>query len=75
MKRRRKVPTAKCEVIDIPRRWWQSKRVRLRCSCGWESPETWPARPMIEIVYTMRFTMRAIAEVHWGSKDHSNGSE
>lgn len=58
------------ELIDVPRRWWQMKQVRLRCSCGWESEETWPAKPTPEIAYTLRWTMRVAAEQHWASRDH-----
>lgn len=58
------------ELIDVPRRWWQMKQVRLRCACGWESEQTWPAKPMVEVAYTLRWTMRVFAEQHWDSEDH-----
>ena len=66
----RRKPVSSIVAVDVPRRWWQAKQIRLRCSCGWESPETWPARPPVEIAYSMRITMRALAEVHWGSAEH-----
>ena len=67
---RRRRQEATCEPVPVPRRWWQRRQVRLRCSCGWVSPETWPANPQPEIAYTLRLTMRVIAQAHWISDDH-----
>ncbi len=63
---------ARIEVVEVARRWWQRREVRLRCSCGWESPQTWPARPMVELAFVDRMTQRTFAELHFDSREHTD---
>ena len=52
--------TAKTE----PRRWWQSRKFRLVCPCGWVSENTYYEKAPEELWFTIRWLMRYDYESH-----------
>lgn len=71
---KRKEPVAVIETEPVARRWWQPRKIRLVCTCGWRSSQTWPARPMVEFAYTDRITQRVASERHFSDTYHEFGS-
>ena len=59
-------PKAVITAFLVPKKWYQSKKLKLRCTCGWVSEDSYLANPPIEIAYTIRMVMRVNAELHWG---------
>lgn len=67
-----KEPVAVITTEDVPRRWWQRREIRLVCTCGWESEEAWPARPLADQAYSNHITRTVAAHRHF-TTSHPNG--